>query len=193
MTRRCARYRPGYETALWVLTQARGSRWSGRLLLADVSDQPLTANVVRDLAEDVVTWRRDAPPRRHRRLGRLRDRRVSGADPAHPSCRNRAIHPAGAVRAAVQPRIGNTAAGSRPGSGQHRRAAAALAAARSGAGVRCPARVGRRAPRCAATQGMPRDEQHHALHSHKDGQDPLGARVINRVSEFWLAGRLLRL
>ena len=31
-------FRPGYETALWVLTQARGSRWRGRVLLADVSD-----------------------------------------------------------------------------------------------------------------------------------------------------------
>ena len=61
-------FRPGYETALWVLTQARHSRWRGRVLLADVSDRPLTADVVRDLAEDVITWRRDgyvpvgAPP-----------------------------------------------------------------------------------------------------------------------------------
>jgi hypothetical protein len=62
----CVPYRPGYETALWVLTQARGSRWSGRVLLADVSDRPLTADVVWDLAEDVVTWRRDGyVPRAH--------------------------------------------------------------------------------------------------------------------------------
>jgi hypothetical protein len=31
-------FRPGYETALWVLIQARVSRWRGRVLLADVSD-----------------------------------------------------------------------------------------------------------------------------------------------------------
>lgn len=55
----CLPFRPGYETALWVLTQASGSRWSGRVLLADVSGRTLTADVVRDLAEDVVTWRRD--------------------------------------------------------------------------------------------------------------------------------------
>ena len=35
-------FRPGYETALWVLTQARDSRWRGRVLLADVSDRELT-------------------------------------------------------------------------------------------------------------------------------------------------------
>ena len=65
----CVPYRPAYETALWVLTQARGSRWRGRVLLADVSDRPLTADVVRDLAEDVVTWRRDGyVPRAHHRV-----------------------------------------------------------------------------------------------------------------------------
>jgi hypothetical protein len=65
----CLPYRPAYETALWVLTQARGSRWSGRVLLADVSDRELTADVVRDLAEDVVTWRRDGyVPSAHNRL-----------------------------------------------------------------------------------------------------------------------------
>lgn len=65
----CVPYRPGYETALWVLTQARGSRWSGRVLLADVSDRPLTADVARDLAEDVVTWRRDGyAPSAHNRV-----------------------------------------------------------------------------------------------------------------------------
>jgi hypothetical protein len=54
-----------------VLTQARGSRWNGRVLLADVSDRPLTADVVRDLAEDVVTWRRDGyvPKANHRVYG----------------------------------------------------------------------------------------------------------------------------
>ena len=61
-------FRPGYETALWVLTQARGSRWQGRVLLADVSAQPLTHAVLSDLVEDVVTWRRDGyQPGAHRR------------------------------------------------------------------------------------------------------------------------------
>ena len=61
-------FRPGYETALWVLTQARGSRWQGRVLLADVSAQPLTHAVISDLVEDVVTWRRDGyQPGAHRR------------------------------------------------------------------------------------------------------------------------------
>lgn len=61
-------FRPAYETALWVLTQARGSRWQGRVLLADVSDRPLTREVVSDLVEDVVTWRRDGyQPGAHRR------------------------------------------------------------------------------------------------------------------------------
>ena len=61
-------FRPGYETALWVLTQARGSRWQGRVLLADVSAQPLTHAVISDLVEDVITWRRDGyQPGAHRR------------------------------------------------------------------------------------------------------------------------------
>ncbi len=61
-------FRPGYETALWVLTQARGSRWQGRVLLADVSAQPLSHAVLGDLVEDVVTWRRDGyQPGAHRR------------------------------------------------------------------------------------------------------------------------------
>ena len=61
-------FRPAYETALWVLTQARGSRWQGRVLLADISAQPLTHAVSSDLVEDVVTWRRDGyQPGAHRR------------------------------------------------------------------------------------------------------------------------------
>jgi hypothetical protein len=52
-------FRPGYETALWVLTQARASRWRGRVLLADISDRELTHQVISDLVEDVTTWRRD--------------------------------------------------------------------------------------------------------------------------------------
>jgi hypothetical protein len=52
-------FRPGYETALWVVTQARDSRWRGRVLIADISNLELTHEVVRDLVEDVTTWRRD--------------------------------------------------------------------------------------------------------------------------------------
>lgn len=62
-------FMPGYETALWVLTQARDSRWRGRVLIADVSDRPLTADVVNDLVEDLVTWRREGyVPTAHQRM-----------------------------------------------------------------------------------------------------------------------------
>lgn len=62
-------FMPGYETALWVLTQARDSRWRGRVLIADVSDRPLTAAVVTDLVEDIVTWRREGyAPSAHQRV-----------------------------------------------------------------------------------------------------------------------------
>jgi hypothetical protein len=78
-------FRPGYETALWVLTQARGSRWKGWVLLADVSDRPLTADVVRDLAEDVVTWRRDGyVPAAHRRVFGVQVEVSSLVDPPRP-------------------------------------------------------------------------------------------------------------
>jgi hypothetical protein len=52
-------FRPGYQTALWVLTSAHDSPWRGRVLLADVSDRQLTDDVATALVEDVVTWRRD--------------------------------------------------------------------------------------------------------------------------------------
>jgi hypothetical protein len=52
-------YRPGYQTAVWVLRREDPSPWQGRVLLADVSDQPLTSPVVEALVWDVVTWRRD--------------------------------------------------------------------------------------------------------------------------------------
>lgn len=78
-------FRPGYETALWVLTQARHSRWRGRVLLADVSDRPLTADVVRDLAEDVITWRRDGyVPQAHRRAFGVQVEISSLVDPPRP-------------------------------------------------------------------------------------------------------------
>jgi hypothetical protein len=62
-------FRPGYQTALWVLTQARDSRWRGRVLLADISDRELSHQVISDLVEDVITWRRDGyRPSAHRRV-----------------------------------------------------------------------------------------------------------------------------
>lgn len=65
----CVPYRPGYETAVWVMTQARGSKWAGKVLLADVSDRKLTAGVVQDLIDDAVTWRREGfDPRGHNRI-----------------------------------------------------------------------------------------------------------------------------
>ena len=63
-----APYRPGYETALWVLRPARQSPWRGRILLADVSDRELTDEVIDELTEDVLTWRRGGyDPRAHTR------------------------------------------------------------------------------------------------------------------------------
>ncbi|MGH3402946.1 MAG: hypothetical protein ACRDRJ_10665, partial [Streptosporangiaceae bacterium] len=62
-------FRPGYDVALWVLTSAYQSPYRGRVLLADVSGHELTENVIADLAEDVVTWRRDGyEPRSHTRV-----------------------------------------------------------------------------------------------------------------------------
>lgn len=61
-------FRPGYETAVWVLSSAYASPLRGRVLLGDVSDRPLTADVVDALVADVVTWRRDGyPPGAHTR------------------------------------------------------------------------------------------------------------------------------
>lgn len=63
-------YRPGYETALWVLRQEEESPWRDRVLLADVADRPLAA-VVDDLVVDVTTWRREGylPEQHHRAYG----------------------------------------------------------------------------------------------------------------------------
>jgi hypothetical protein len=51
--------RPGYETALWVLTSNPASAGRGWVLLGDISDRELSAEVVRECATDVVTWHRD--------------------------------------------------------------------------------------------------------------------------------------
>jgi hypothetical protein len=69
LPKRLVPFRPGYETALWVVTQARASRWRGRVMLADVSDRDLTEDVIRDLVEDVTTWRREGfTPAAHQRV-----------------------------------------------------------------------------------------------------------------------------
>ncbi len=61
-------FRPGYQTALWVLRRDESGRGQGRVLLADISDQPLTATVVDELVGDVTTWRREGyHPAAHRR------------------------------------------------------------------------------------------------------------------------------
>jgi hypothetical protein len=61
-------FRSGYQTALWVLRAEKSPESQGRVLLADVSDQPLTDQVVETLVGDIVTWRRDGyHPRDHLR------------------------------------------------------------------------------------------------------------------------------
>ena len=61
-------FRPGYQTALWVLRHEERSPWQGRVLLADVSDRSLTDRVVDELIVDVATWRREGHhPDRHLR------------------------------------------------------------------------------------------------------------------------------
>jgi predicted DNA-binding transcriptional regulator AlpA len=61
-------FRPGYQAGLWVLRRDESGRGQGRVLHADVSDRPLTAQVVNDLVEDVTTWRREGyHPAAHRR------------------------------------------------------------------------------------------------------------------------------
>jgi predicted DNA-binding transcriptional regulator AlpA len=61
-------FRPGYQTALWVLRRDESGRGQGRVLLADVSDRSLTADVAEDLVQDVTTWRREGfHPAAHRR------------------------------------------------------------------------------------------------------------------------------
>ncbi|MEV4759881.1 hypothetical protein AB0J86_32955 [Micromonospora sp. NPDC049559] len=52
-------YRPGYQTALWVLRREDPSPWQGRVLLADVSDRLLSDEVVETLVWDITTWRRN--------------------------------------------------------------------------------------------------------------------------------------
>jgi len=64
-------FRPGYETALWVLNSTRSSPERDRILVSDVSDRELGDSVVDALVEDIVTWRREGynPDAHHREFG----------------------------------------------------------------------------------------------------------------------------
>ncbi|MER5691155.1 hypothetical protein ACWDBO_05905 [Streptomyces mirabilis] len=50
-------YRPGYRTAVWVLSRTAEAERAGRVLLSDFSAQPLTEPVLDALAEDIAIWR----------------------------------------------------------------------------------------------------------------------------------------
>ncbi|MGW7574987.1 hypothetical protein [Streptomyces sp. NPDC054765] len=50
-------FRPGYRPALWTLTRGPVSEAEGKVLLADISSEQLTAGVRMRLAEDVLLWR----------------------------------------------------------------------------------------------------------------------------------------
>lgn len=50
-------YRPGYRTAIWVLARTPRDERKGRILLTDLSAQPLIEPVLDDLAEDIAIWR----------------------------------------------------------------------------------------------------------------------------------------
>ncbi len=59
---------PGDEAALWVLGSAWNSSRDDHILLADVSDRELTDEVIDELTEDVLAWRRGGyDPRAHTR------------------------------------------------------------------------------------------------------------------------------
>ncbi|WUI01574.1 hypothetical protein OHR68_07065 [Spirillospora sp. NBC_00431] len=49
-------YRPGYRAALWVIVSEPVEKARGRVLLCDVSSEPLTDRVRAQLAEDVSLW-----------------------------------------------------------------------------------------------------------------------------------------
>ncbi|MFE4423885.1 hypothetical protein [Streptomyces sp. NPDC056817] len=50
-------FRPGYRPALWTLTRGPVPEAEGKVLLADISSEQLTAGVRARLAEDVLLWR----------------------------------------------------------------------------------------------------------------------------------------
>ncbi|MEV7181483.1 hypothetical protein [Kitasatospora sp. NPDC093679] len=61
-------YRPGYRTAVWLLSRTPEEERTGLVLLADYSAQPLTELVFDTLAEDIAIWRASEwrGDRRHR-------------------------------------------------------------------------------------------------------------------------------
>jgi hypothetical protein len=78
-------YRPRYRAALWVLTQARASRWGGRVLTMDVSDQAFSHDLVDAIVDDVVTWRREGyRPVAHRRTVGVERLVADLVDPPRP-------------------------------------------------------------------------------------------------------------
>jgi hypothetical protein len=90
LPKRLVPFRPGYETALWVVTQARTSHWRGRILRADVSGQDLSDDVIRDLVEDVTTWRREGfTPVAHQRVYGEQVAVAELVDPPRPPMANR--------------------------------------------------------------------------------------------------------
>ncbi|WCN07385.1 hypothetical protein [Streptomyces sp. M92] len=50
-------YRPGYRSAVWVLSRTTQEERTGLVLLADLSARPLTEPVLDALAEDIAIWR----------------------------------------------------------------------------------------------------------------------------------------
>lgn len=50
-------FRPGYRPALWTLTRGPVPEAEGKILLADISSEQLTADVRMRLAEDILLWR----------------------------------------------------------------------------------------------------------------------------------------
>ncbi|TGG84633.1 hypothetical protein [Streptomyces albus] len=49
-------YRPGYRTAVWLLSRTPDSERTGLVLLADYSAKPLTEPVLDTLTEDIAIW-----------------------------------------------------------------------------------------------------------------------------------------
>ncbi|MEV5603189.1 hypothetical protein AB0L33_17285 [Streptomyces sp. NPDC052299] len=87
-------YRPGYRTAVWVLSRTPEDERAGRVLLADYSAQPLTEPVLDVLAGDIAIWRASGwrGDRRHElrhatvvRAKDLDDRPGSAFSPQHRS------------------------------------------------------------------------------------------------------------
>ncbi|QIS18484.1 hypothetical protein [Nocardia terpenica] len=77
-------YRPGYEVSVWVLGADHKSH-RGEVLLADVTDRPLTHAVVDALITDIVTWSRpDYNPRAHAHIHAIRTPMKSLVSEARP-------------------------------------------------------------------------------------------------------------